>query len=387
MMMESKLKGGWTAGAIDKLSTILRVESYRCCLRHNSLLKVERPKDSKSFILCAVRAELLIPQISELTKMGYFWGIRRVFGSGDIYYAEVSFPENSLTLSSMLSSETEISETHLAAFMSKVLKCKQSLLCMGLNNVVMKPELIFLEESGKLHITLLDVEQQAEIFTDVVEIFRSLLEKRSLPAKKEEAGLSQTLLDLIDQMDKLNKLKHKSSLEALHPKHKQIWEKVANHQFVKQKFQKQALAEVFKNTQQKILLFGSEFQAGVNWEPMQTQTIVVDRICWRCLDTKYSVPMHTGETSDSSGGSSGSHMISTSIDPSREQTQQALLQSHLMQQSCKSVLETLIQNSKQDGNGGFLTGALETLLDTLLTSEESNPGSVLQAIQELTNLN
>lgn len=386
--MEQKLRNGWTAGAIDKLSTILKVESYRCSLRHGSLLKVERPKDGKSFVLCPVKAELLIPYIGDLSKLGYFMGIKRVFGSGDVCYAEVSISDTIITLSTMLNAETEITENQLAAFMSKILKCKNSLLSQNLTRVIIKPELIFIENSGKLHITLLTVENAPEIFTDIVEIFRSLLEKRSLPAKKDEAGLSQTLLDLIDQMDKLNKLKHKGNLDELHPKHRQIWDKVVNHQFVKQKFQKQALEDVYKNTQQNLLLFGSDLHYGLNWEPMPNQNIVVDRICWRCLDTKAYVPIPTGETSDSSGGSSGSHMISTSLDPSRDrvadwQSHQLMLQSHIMQQSCKDVLQNIISHHKQETGGGLLKGALEGLLETLLSSEESSPGSVLQAIQAL----
>lgn len=388
--MENKPRGGWTSGAIDKLSTILKVETYRCSYRHQSLCKVERPKDGKSFILCPVKADMLIPHISEFGKLGYFSGIRRVFGSGDTCYAEVVMPENSLTLSSMLSAETEITENQLAAFMSKILKCKQTLLSQGLLSVVIKPELIFLEDTGKLHICLLALETEPEIFTDIVDMFRSLLEKRSLPAKKDDAGLSQTLLDLIDQMDKLNKLKHKGSLDELHPKHKQIWEKVANHQFVKQKFQKQALADIYKNTLQRMLLFGSDYVSGVNWEQMPVQNIVVDRICWRCLDNKYSLPIHSGETSDSSGGSSGSHMISTSLEPSRDRTtdiqqpQQASLRSHIMRQSCQQVLSNLIIRNQQENAGKFLNEALESLLATLLESEENNPGAVLQAIEELT---
>ena len=52
--------------AEKKLSTILKSESLDLTMRHRTLIKAERPKDGKSFVIFKVDTDVLVPKISEL---------------------------------------------------------------------------------------------------------------------------------------------------------------------------------------------------------------------------------------------------------------------------------------------------------------------------------
>ena len=52
--------------AEKKLSTILKSESLDLTMRHRTLIKAERAKDGKSFVIFKVDTDVLVPKISEL---------------------------------------------------------------------------------------------------------------------------------------------------------------------------------------------------------------------------------------------------------------------------------------------------------------------------------
>ena len=197
----------------------MKAESLDLTMRHRNLIKAERQKDGKSFILFRVNSELLVPRIEKLIKLNVFNSVKRVFGCAETTYAELSTPEEEITLSCLLEADIEINEAQIAALLSKIITCKNNILAEDLSEIHLKSELIFLDQKGKIQITAIDAKREENIFSDVISIFRSLLQKRTTASVKEDCILSKTLLDLITLIDKLSKLSHTGSLSSLHPKH------------------------------------------------------------------------------------------------------------------------------------------------------------------------
>lgn len=391
--MDNRLRGN----SEKKLSTILKSEKLEVTMKHKNLLKVERPKDGKAFVLFKVDSNMLVPKIEDLIKIGLFWGVKRVLGSADTSFAELVTPQEVIPLSCVLDSDIEITESQLGAIMAKLVKSKNSLLMSELSEVHMKPELVFMESSGKIHITAIDTKGPEDMFSDVVAIFRALLQKRTTRSTQEDGALSKTLLDLISLMEKISKLGHAGSLSSLHPKHREIWEKVVKHAFIKQKLQGQALKELYAATLD-ILKAGSA-QGRMPFEPLASQILQVDRITWRAEDLtnlppnqRLYPPVPKGaETSDSSGGSSNSHPVGVGVSTielpengSQEMKQEKDRQRSLVfQEACRQVIEGMIQKTKRESSSNFLVGALENLLQTLISCEEITPTKTEKILAEI----
>ena len=206
--------------------------------------------------------------------------------------------------------------------------------------------------------------------------------------------LSKTLLDLITLVDKLSKLGHTGTLATLHPRHREIWDKIVKHAFIRQKFQRQVLEEIYGLALGK--LKGPSQDGKLPFQALQNESITVDRICWKPDENLNAVAEYlaTGrmETSDSSGGSSNSHALGqTTIENpahgSQEwKTQRDKQKSLIFQDSCKAVIENLIAKTKKESTSNFLVSALENLLQTLLSCEDIHPNKTEAILNELIQL-
>ena len=145
-----------------------------------------------------------------------FWGIRRVIGSAENCYAELDVPAEAVTLSCIIEGKKELTEPILASLLSKIFRSKNSLLQANLSEVCIRPELVFLEQSGKIHITAVDNAVGCDIFADIVTIFRSLMKKRTQSSNAEDMTLSKALVDLLASIDKLQKLNYSGKYSDLH---------------------------------------------------------------------------------------------------------------------------------------------------------------------------
>jgi hypothetical protein len=376
-----------------KLSTIVKAESLELTMRHRNLIKAERLKDGKSFVLFKVDSALLIPRIDQLIKLNVFNGVKRVFGCAENTYAELSASDEEITLSCILEVDIELNEGQIAALLSKIVSCKNNLLTSSLSDIHLKPELVFLDQNGKMRITAIDAKKEENIFNDIVSVFRSLLQRRTA-SMKEDCILSKTLLDLITLIDKLSKLSHTGPLSTLHPRHWEIWEKIVKHSFIKQKFQRQSLEEVYTMALAKL---NHSNQVGkLPFQALQNESITIDRICWKPEDHLQTLVDYSAvgrmETSDSSGGSSNSHVVGqTTIDNpangSQEwKAQRDKLKSAIFQESCKTVIESMIAKTKKESSSNFLVSALDNLLQTLISCEEIHPNKTESILNELIQL-
>lgn len=372
-----------------KLSTILKSECLEVTMRHKNLLKAERTKDGKSFVLFKVESSVLIPKINDLIKLGLFWGVTRVLGCVENSYAELTTPDNSITLSCMMESSTYLTETHLAAIISKLVKSKDKMLQQGLNDIRILPELVFIEKGGKVNIAAIDAKKDSEVFGDIVAVFNSLIRQRSANPEMEDGIMSKSLLDLISFVDRLSKLNHVGGLDSLHPKHKEIWEKVAKHPFINLKFKRQILAELFQSTMET--LERQEGRVGtLPFNPVQTHSIMIDRICWKSDQTGVAVRKNLGETSDSSGSSSSRVNISkqTGLENVTKGSQEwksemDKIKSQVFVDSSRTVIENFIQKTRNETSSSFLVNALENLFQTIVACEEMYPNKTEQMIRGL----
>ena len=385
--MDSTKKRGLSE---KRLSTIVKTESLELTMRHQNLLKAERSKDGKSFVLYKVNSEVLVPRIDLLIRLNMFWGVKRVFGCGEKSFAEITAPGDDITLSCVLEVGTDINESHIAAMLAKIIKSKNNLLEEGLAEIYIKPELVFIEPTGKIQISAIDARLEIDLFSDIVAIFRSLLQRRTSSSNGEDTALSKTLLDLINLIDKLSKLKHTGNLHTLHPKHREIWEKIVKHSFIKQKFQRQVLEDIYNNTLARLKTSTSEGK--LPFQKLQSESMVVDRICWKPeegIPSRKYLTSGRVETSDSSGGSSNSHAIGlTTIETPANGSQEWKVQrdkqnSQIFQESCKSVIEDFIAKTKKESTSNFLVSALENLMQTLVSCEDIHPNKTEAILKEL----
>ena len=374
----------------QKLATILKAESLQVTMRHKALLKAERPKDGKSFLLFKVDSSALVPKIDALLRLGLFGGIQRVFGCDEYSYAELCAPEAALTLSSVFDAGVDLTETHLAALLTRLVRSKDKLLRAGLSEIRLLPELVFLEKSGKVCVSAIDAQREADLFGDFVAIFKALIRCRCARASSDDGLLSKSLLDLISLVDRLSKLNARDGLDSLHPKHRELWEKVVKHAFLGVKFQKQTLAELYQSSAEALKSPGSADL--LHFEPQKNaHLIVVDRICWKS-DLQQAPPSFrtTGETSDSSGGSNSSHAVLGPPpigEPAKgSQEWKTVLdkqKSQLFLECSRAVIEKVILKTKTETSSSFLVNALENFLQTIASCEELFPAHTEKIIREV----
>lgn len=374
-------------GVVEKmLSTILKHESFELTMRHQKLIKAERKKDGKSFIVFKIDQSKLIPKVNALQTLGLFSSVKRVFGCSEYSYAELTVPENSFTLAGLMELNIEITEAQLGGLMSKIIKVKEKLLKEKLDILFIRQELIFLEPKGKLVIVPIDVSEEQELFKDIISTFKLLMHKRVTRNKADEGTLSRSLIDLIQLMDKLGGLAYKGSFEDMHPKYKEIWDKIVTHPFIKQKFQRQSLAEYYQSGNEQITELGIERLA---FKKSPSEQIMIDRICWKGeAEGKARIPARgLTETSDSSGGSSSQALHTTVENPANGSQEWKTLRdkqnSQIFLASCQEVMESTIAKTRRECPSSFLVSALENLLQTLKACEEIHPCMTEQILEEL----
>ena len=368
----------------NHLSAFIKPNKFRVVSTFGKLTIIEKEQNNKLFYMAEVQSNL-IKNIKKLQKLHLMSTIDVIFGAGNRVYAKFNLNEELISLRMLREASLMLSEAQIAALMSRIFEIKNALIQAGLIDMIISPELCFLDRKGRL-IPLVVLFQDGEdlrtpsnfglsMFGDVIRIFSELL---GFPGLAEFLIEGRQLIEL-PRFSRTFKDFCRRLLELYeHPKIDfRPWNELLNHRLLKLKLIKETLKGVYKE-------FGLEVE---NIGELYTKKdknvwIVPEEIKWRDLDSarKDKPGFLFANTSDSSGGSNSREsqrkdMFTPCFGGRESKSREDEEKSRLFVQSCAEVIDRYVESTKRESSSSFLVNALINLRETLEDCEMSEPNT------------
>lgn len=366
---------------IQNLAAFTKPKKFTKISKFGELILVENEKDKKIFHITEVHSKSLVKNIKKLSSLNLLSGLDNIFSSRNKDFAKLNINEYLINLKIINVGKISLTEPQIAALMKEIFQVKTMLIENGLIEMVISPDLCFLDRKGNFIPVVIKIQNEDFIKKKGLNVFKDIF----------QILLDVANLGVIDDFDEKNieNLNFSSSFKnfflEIYNLYKEeinfrIWKSVCGNRVLKVKFKKKILKSIYEEVQLKIDNLGSVY------DKSQPCIIIPEEIKWRIQAKESENKKSVVLTSDSSGGSNSRESqlrerFKPCLGGQASQSMENEEKSRIFVKSCEEVISKFIEVVQKESASSFLVNSLKNLEETLKFCELKDPNKTISMLQ------